>query len=131
MKKSSLVILCFVLLGFSGFTPRTQDVFDEMAHAFKTGNAHAVSIKLSDPVELDIEGTDEVYSRNQAEMILKDFMAKNPIKNVVIQHRGNSSGGARFANGIMETTKGNFRLHILARQTPTGLFASELRIEHL
>lgn len=129
MNRYWLALFTFVMLSASGFRPKPIDVFDEVVTGLKSGNAHLIALKLTDPVELDIDGTDEVYSRNQGEMILHEFLIKNPVRNVLIQHRGNSNGGARFANGFIETTKGNFRFHMLARQTPIGLQIGELRIE--
>ena len=106
------------------------DISDDVASAVKTGNATNVSKFFSANVDLKILDKEDVYSKAQAELILKDFFAKNPIKSFSIIHKGNSKNGDQFAIGTYETSAGKkFRSYFLFKKEGTGLTIQQLRFE--
>jgi hypothetical protein len=106
------------------------DISDDVASAVKTGNAANVSKFFSANVDLKILDKEDVYSKAQAELILKDFFAKNPMKSFAIIHKGTSKNGDQFAIGTYETTAGKkFRSYFLFKKEGAGLTIQQLRFE--
>lgn len=111
-------------------TEPVSDISDDVASAVKTGNASNVSKFFSANVDLKILDKEDVYSKAQAELILKDFFAKNPLKSFAVIHKGTSKTGDQFAIGTYETTAGKkFRSYFLFKKEGAGLTIQQLRFE--
>ena len=106
------------------------DITDDVAAAIKTGNASNVSKFFSANVDLKIMDKEDVYSKAQAELILKDFFAKNPIKSFAVIHKGTSKTGDQFVIGSYETSSGKkFRSYFLFKKEGAALTIQQLRFE--
>ena len=122
-------IITFFFLTSSAFNS-TPDISNDVATAVKTGNAANVAKYFSSNVDLKILTQEDVYSKAQAELILKDFFAKNPIKSFSIIHKGTSKNGDQFAIGAYETTSGKkFRTYFLFKKDGASLTIQQLRFE--
>ncbi len=105
------------------------DIFDDVANALKSGNAKEISKYFNANVELTILSDEGVYSKQQAELVLKDFLSHNTPKSVVIQHRGSSAQGAKYAIAVYECVQGKYRAYIFMKDSGNGMVIHELRIE--
>ena len=106
------------------------DITDDVSAAVKTGNASNVSKFFSANVDLKILDKEDVYSKAQAELILKEFFAKNSIKSFAVIHKGTSKTGDQFAIGTYETASGKkFRSYFLFKKEGAGLTIQQLRFE--
>ncbi len=105
------------------------DVFDDIAVAIKAGDAKTVAQYFDTSVSLKTIDKSNVYSRNQAEIVLKDFFDKNAPKNFTIIHRGASTKGAYYAIGSLETSKGSFRTYLYIKEVGGKKFIQEFSIE--
>lgn len=123
MKKNILFLFLVLSLAVKA------DPFDDIVNALKMSNAKEVSKFFNSTVELTVVNTEGVYSKPQAEMILKDFFSANPPKTVSIQHRGSSSQGSKYAIANYVTAQGKFRVYIFMKESPTGMLIHELRFE--
>jgi hypothetical protein len=124
-----LTILLFFTLSQSP-TESFLDISDDVANAMKTGNASNVAKFFPANVDLKVFNKEDVYSKAQAELILKDFFAKNPIKSFAVIHKGTSKNGDQFAIGTYETTAGKkFRTYFLFKKEGSGLTMQQLRFE--
>lgn len=122
------ILTLFMLLG-SPVEP-VLDISDDVAAAVKTGNAANVAKYFSSSVDMKILDKEDVYSKAQAELILKDFFTKNPIKSFAVVHKGTSKTGDQFAIGTYETSSGKkFRAYFLFKKEGTGLTIQQLRFE--
>ena len=127
--KSFLSLLMFFTI-FVSIAEPFIDMADDVASAVKTGNAANVSKYFSANVDLKILDEEDIYSKAQAELILKDFFAKNPIKSFAVMHKGTSKSGDQFAIGTYETTGGKkFRSYFLFKKDGSGLSIQQLRFE--
>ncbi|MBI3502906.1 MAG: DUF4783 domain-containing protein [Bacteroidetes bacterium] len=121
----SILIFFAVALPF-----RELDLSDDVATAVKTGVASNVSKFFADNIDLKILDKEDVYSKAQAELILKDFFAKNPIKSFSVIHKGTSKNGDQFAIGTYESSSGKkFRSYFLFKKQGAGLSIQQLRFE--
>ena len=105
------------------------DVIDDVSVYFKTGNVKELSKYFSSTVELSILNKEEVYSANQAELILKDFFIKHPPVGVKVIHRVVSNANYKFGVIILSTSKGNFRVSFELKNTAGGFNITQIRIE--
>ncbi|MES2689533.1 MAG: DUF4783 domain-containing protein [Bacteroidota bacterium] len=104
------------------------DSFDDVVGAIKTSNSREISRFLNSSVELTINNNEGVYSKQQAEMMLKNFFAQHTFKSIAIQHRG-VSPDAKYAIANYETSQGKYRVYIFMKDGGNGLLVHELRFE--
>lgn len=122
-----------ILMFFALIQPPVEpvlDISDDVAAAVKTGNAASVARFFSASVDMKILDKEDVYSKAQAELILKDFFAKNPVKSFAVMHKGTSKTGDQFAIGTYESASGKkFRTYFLFKKEGAGLTIQQLRFE--
>lgn len=106
-----------------------EDLNDKITRNLKEGNAVELSSSFNNSIELSIMGTEETYSRTQAQMILKDFFIKNKPRNFTITNKGVSDAATRFINGKLETSSGVFKVYILMKSSSGIFLITELRLE--
>jgi len=106
------------------------DTFDDVVNNIKLSNIEVLSKYFNNNIELTLLDNEGVYSKSQAELMLKNFLAKYPAKTVDIQHRGSSAQGAKYAISNYETASGvKLRLYIFMKDSGKGLMIHELRFE--
>ena len=106
------------------------DPFDDIVNAMKTGNAKDVARFFNSNVELTVMNNEGVYSKQQAEIILKSFFTQSPPKSVTTQHKGTSAQGAKYAIAIYESSQGvRYRAYIFLKDSGGGMLIHELRFE--
>lgn len=105
------------------------DTFDDVAMAIKGANAKEVAQYFNSTVELTVLDNEGVYSKQQAEVILKNFFTANPPRSVVINHRGSSAQGSRYAIATYECQQGRFRAYIFMKDSGSGMVIQELKFE--
>ena len=59
------------------FSYMQGDIVDNLPTLFKAGNSKELAKNFSSSVELSILGEEDVYSKAQAEQILRDFFTKH------------------------------------------------------
>ncbi|MEC5148099.1 DUF4783 domain-containing protein [Chitinophaga sp. 212800010-3] len=135
--KKLLIVLGILLLGgaFPTLTlsARSIDItvagpFDDVVAALKQGDVSGLSRYLDNNVEINISGKSNSYSKAQAEIILKDFFGKNPVKSFELVHQGGDS--SRFGIGNMTTGSGNFRVSFFLQKKGGVMVLNELRFEN-
>jgi hypothetical protein len=128
MKKVILIMSMFVGLGLT--TALAFDVYDDIGNAIKAGNSAAISEYFGSTIDLTILAKEDVYSKTQAQLILKDFFSKNTPKSFSILHKGTSKDGATYAIGSMLTNQGgSFRTYVYIKQIAGKNIIQEFRIE--
>ena len=103
------------------------DIPEGITAAIKSGNSRELAKYFDTNIELVILDKEDVYSRTQAELILKDFFSKHKPTNFTIIHRGGE--GAKYAIGTLFTSNGNFRVYILLKTKNEKPYIHSLRIE--
>jgi len=102
---------------------------DEIALAIRSGNASALARYFDKSVEITIMNNEQVYSRTQAEMVIKNFFSKYPPQSFDIVHKGSSGDDAKYGIGSLVTRNGSFRTYIYIKQKNNAYFIQELRFE--
>jgi hypothetical protein len=120
-------ILLYLLLTLS--LASKADVFDDIVAAIKASNSKDVSKYFNPNVELTVLNTEGVYSKQQAEIIIKNFFTSNPPKAITIQHKGSSAQGSKYAIAFYECAQGKYRVYIFMKENDGGALIHELRFE--
>lgn len=125
-----LLALFLLFVHFPSNNALQADIVDQLAANFKLGNSKEIAKSFSTSIELIIIDQEDVYSKAQAEQILKDFFLKNPPVKVTILHQLNNTP-FRLAVFSMQTKQGKFRVTIsMTLKKPSNSFLiTELRVE--
>jgi hypothetical protein len=125
MKKTllSFLIASFLSVSFS------IDMIDDVASAIRSGNPKNISKYFIENIDLKIIEQEGIYSKQQAEMILKDFFTKHSVKSFTIAHRSAPKNGSQYIIGTLETVNGKYRVYFLNKTTDTETLIQQFRIE--
>ena len=118
------VIIAFISMSF------TLDVIDDIGSAIRSGNPKSISKYFIENIELKMIDKEQVYSKQQAEMILKDFFDKHPVKTYTIAHKSEPKNGSQYVIGQLETSNGKFRTFFLIKTTGDKTLMQQFKIEN-
>jgi len=104
------------------------DIPQAMINALKTGNTAELSKFFNSSIQLAILEQEAIYSKQQAELIVKDFFAKHVPTNFVILHKGGKEG-SQYAIGNLTTSTGNYRVTMLIKQRENKPYIHQLHFE--
>jgi len=128
MKILKYIFTCFSILTLATFME--LDLYEDVSSAIRSGNSKQIASYFGSTVDLTILSQEEVYSKTQAELVLRDFFSKNPPKSFSILHKGSSKEGTLYAIGNMTTTNGAvFRTSFFLRKADDKYLIQELRFE--
>lgn len=122
-------ILILMIFGILLSIPVKADIYDDIALAVKNGNYKEVARFFNVRVELKIGEDENICSKSQAEIILRDFFTKNPAINFTIKHKGSSTKDMSYIIGDYQSTTGNFRTYFLFKQEGSTLYIQELHFD--
>lgn len=130
MKSSAIltVLLIYFFVNASFQTVTAQEEADNIAVAIRTGNSKELSKHFNINIDLNIKGNEGVYSKAQAELILKDFFSKHIPKSFSIVHKGSSKDGARYAIGNLITGEGTFRTYFYMKKKSDKYYIHEFSL---
>ncbi len=109
-------------------TQKPGDIPQALSDALRTGNTSMLSGYFNTSIELAILDQEDIYTRQQAELIVKDFFAKHVPSSFVILHKGGKEG-SQYAIGNLTTSAGSFRVTLLIKQKDSKPFIHQLRFE--
>lgn len=122
-KKISLIFLCSIVC--AGLY--AQSPLEELNGCFDRGNVTCISRHFDDAVSMTLSGEQAIYSRTQAEMVLRDFFEKNSPREFHMKHTGGEAH-TRYVIGVLHTTSGDFRIYYALKQKSNRAILLELRI---
>ena len=121
-----LVILLLSLKSIAFQEAKNQQI----AATFKSGNAKELAKHFGKTVDLSVLDKEKVYSKAQAELIIKDFFSKHNPTGFKVIHQGASKAGMRYGIGELQTVKGNFRVSFYTKKNSAGsVVIQQLRID--
>ncbi|HEX8514700.1 MAG TPA: DUF4783 domain-containing protein [Bacteroidia bacterium] len=125
--KTKAVIAVFIF-AISSFAFKI-DVIDDIASAIRSGNPKNISRYFIENIDLKVIQQEDVYSKQQAEMILKDFFSKHAVKSFTVAHKSEPKNGSQYVVGTLETSNGKFRTYFLVKPSGTQTLIQQFRIE--
>lgn len=113
-----------------GTAIHAQDaVKDQVVAAMTAGNSSDLAALFIANIDLTVKETSDVYSKAQAEQILRKFFNDHPPVGLAIEHSGVSKSGDKYFIGILRTRNGYFRTTFFLKRTDTTFLVKQLRIE--
>ena len=101
-----------------------------LANAIRSGDAKQISTFFGASLDLSILNQEDVYSKAQAELILRDFFSRNTPKSFEMLHKGASREGTQYGIGKLTTSAGKFyRVSFFIKNTGGRSLLQELRFE--
>ena len=125
--KFKIIIGLMIVFSTFGFT---LEVVDDIANAIRSGNPKNISAYFIDNIDLKVIDQEDVYSKQQAEMILKNFFTKHPVKAFSMAHKSVEKNGSQYIIGTLETTNGKFRIYFLIKTTGAKTLIQQFKIEN-
>jgi len=129
MKFKGKGFLLLVILFLGTIAARIPDEFDTIAASIKAGDAHSIALHFDKTVEIKTDDKSITYSKNQAELVLKDFFIRIVPKSFNIIHRGSSAKGARYIIGTLESAQGNYRCFVYVKDLNGRQLIEEMNFE--
>ncbi len=146
-----VLLMCFLLTGGLAFSqPESGDIFmpaiesikrpatteqaqpsfeSVLVSGFKTGNALKVAYYFGDNVDLSIAGKSNLYSKSQAQQILKTFFAENEAEEFKIIHKKSTEAGQYFIGELITLSKSKFRVTVNSKMHEGKKMITALTIE--
>lgn len=133
MKKLSMLVIFLIFLAFAAkpemILPVPPGVIESITLAIKGANSGELSKYFSNTLEIIIPGKEGTFSKNQAEMIMKDFFVKNPLTSFTTNQQGSSNGGAQFMIGTYKSGKTIFHVYVLVKPVSGQMLIQQLHFE--
>lgn len=123
------VLILLASIAFSLGLSAQDAVKDKVVQAMKVGNPKELVSTFIPNIDLTVKETSDVYSRAQAEQILRKFFNDHPPVDLVIEHSGVSKFGDKYFIGILRTRSGYFRVTFFLKKSDEELQVKQLRIE--
>jgi hypothetical protein len=124
-----LATLCASFL--FAFALMAQDaVRDRIIAAMETGNSRELAAHFIPNIDLTVKETGDVYSKAQAEQILRRFFNDHPPVGMVVEHSKPSKLGDIYYICILRTRNGFFRVTFFLKKYDDEFKIRQLRIEN-
>lgn len=92
------------------------DSIDTVISAIDNGSSSDLSKYFDSSISLNVNGLQGDYSKNQAELVLKDFFKKNPSMGFTLVFRSESNPSISSYIGDYQTGQGMFKVFIKVSQ---------------
>lgn len=129
--KKFLIIFClalFIMPNASAQNKGQQDVFIPISKYIESGNYEKLSAWFADNLELDILGTVNNCTKNQAKLIMKNYFTNYTPKKFTIMHKSGRSP-MNYAVGSLNAGGDKFRVIIFVKTSGESNYIQQLRIE--
>jgi hypothetical protein len=126
-KKLVLLVSCTFLF-FTVQAQNSHSPLEDMANAIKNNHVSDIVKYFDSFVPITINGSQSVYSRNQAEVVLRDFFEKNPAKDFDVMDNGAADNTSKFMIAALTDTHGiKYSVYILMKLKDSKYVLQELR----
>jgi len=124
-KQTILTILSFFIM----LAAANAQALEDVTNGIRTGNVTAIAKFFDNNVVITISSNQSIYSKAQAEIVLKDFFAKNQVKEFTVKQGGPSGQNAKYAVGSLETTNGVYQVYLVMKLKDEAYVLREVRFE--
>lgn len=125
--KTIIINLFFAFLSVMAFSQ--SETKNEIATAIKEGNSIQLAEFFMPSVDLTVGSAEDVYSRDQAEMIIKRFFEDHQTIDFRLKHEGKSKLDDFYYIGTLKTDSGDFRLTYFLKKGENHFMIKQFRIE--
>ncbi len=124
-KLTFLTILSFFLTLNVANAQQLEDV----TNGLRSGNVTTIAKYFDNTVAITIANNQSIYSKAQAEIVLKDFFTKNQVKEFTVKQGGPSGDNSKYAVGTLTTSNGTYQIYLVMKQKENSYVLREMRFE--
>jgi hypothetical protein len=125
----SLLSLLFLISSFVLPTHIQADLINEVTSEFKAGNSNEIAARFNSSIDFSIADEADVYSKAQAQQILRDFFGKHTPQSASVLHVINTNPNYQIGILALSTKTGKFRITVTFKKTSGSFLITELRID--
>ena len=129
---TSILLICacsfYVSTSFT-HAQNAADPFGNIKDALEKGNSKVLAEYFNTTIDLSVPGKENIYSKVQAELIIKEFFFDNKPVSFRINHKGKSNDGSQYAIGTFKTSDKSFRSYFLVKKTNGKYLIHQMEIE--
>lgn len=125
--KKLFIILSFIFFSVSAFSQSVEK--EGISNAIRQGDAKSLGAYFTKSVDITLKDLEDVYSKEQAEVILTRFFSENTPKSYTVKHEGKSKLDDYYYIGDLDTAKGMYRLSFFLKKEGDSFRIKQLRIE--
>lgn len=127
--KSTILSLAFTLTILQLVQGQGNNSFpQEITNATQEGNAIELADYFNNKIELILPSKSGVFSKEQAQFMMKDFFDNNTPTSFQIIHQGVRDNSS-FAIGKYSSVKGQYRLQFLTKNIDNKTLIIQIRID--
>ena len=127
--KKLLLLANFILILFTAQAQTNRPPMEDMVNAIKNNRVEDMVKYFDNIVPITINNTQSIYSRNQAEAVLKDFFEKNIPKDFQIMDNGSPNNSSKFIIGNLSTPSGvRYSVYILLKLKDSNYLLQEIKM---
>lgn len=128
MEKLYKQTILTILSLFIAFAVNAQ-ALEDVTNGIRSGNEAAVAKYFDNTVAITISNNQSIYSKAQAEIVLKDFFNKNQVKDFTVKQGGPSGDNAKYAVGTLTTSNGIYQIYLVMKLKNNDYVLREIRFE--
>jgi archaellum component FlaG (FlaF/FlaG flagellin family) len=119
----------FIVLSLTTGLAQTEGKLSaEISNATRNGDAADLASHFNAKIEMVLPDKSGVFSKEQAQFLIKDFFDKHPPTSFQIIHQGEREN-ATFAIGRYNYNRGQYRLVFLTKNNGNQTLIHQLRVE--
>lgn len=122
------MLICVSIVLFS-FTNSASEIPSQIVSSLSTGNSTELAQYFNNNIELTLFEKESIYSKTQAEMILRDFFSKHKPTQFKVLHQGGKEN-SKYAIGDLVCGSESYRVTILIKTEEDKSLIHQLRIEN-
>ena len=126
--KKFFILVVFSLATFLSHSQVTEK--QGITKAIQEGNAKVLGGYFTKTVDLTVKDVEDVYSKEQAEVILTRFFNENKTTTYSVKHEGKSKLDDYYYIGDLITSTGTYRLTFFLKKDGDAFRIKQLRIEN-
>ena len=96
--------------------PQNENIHKLVSAALTVGKTEELVKYFNNMVDLGLPGSEDTYSKTQAQRIIEDFFRRNPVKSYKNSRVGTSGDGSQFSIGILEAGGRQYRVYYLLKK---------------
>jgi uncharacterized phage-like protein YoqJ len=124
-------ILLFLLLANTSFSLQAQNleaVEKSLTTAFVKRDARQLTNHFSNTLSIELPNKSGSYSKEQAQMVLRDFFKTHKPDGFSIIYKGENRDSSQFLIGLMQHGSNQYRVYVLMKKQKGQLLIHHLNI---
>ena len=123
-------VLLAILISITALSASAQgrSPVNDVLNAMRTNRVEELGRYFDNFVPVTINNNQTNYSRNQAELVLRDFFDRNPPRDFKVMNISSSGQNSQFGIAEFNTPNGRYGVYVLVRQNGSNTVVKEIRI---